>query len=504
MTPRMYRVGIIACFLVFTACSGATEDDGNNSIITNAGTSSNGSMNAGTNAGTNAAPGLEGLVINEVAAAGDPDDWAELYNGSSDPIDLTGVTYTDDIAGDPARATFADGTTVEPGGYLVIDFVDPDPGFGLGGDEEFGIFSAAGVLIDSVDWDEGDSPEGASFGRFPNGTGSFKTLATPTRGAANVDGDGETCGDGTVDAGEVCDGTALDGATCADRGFSGGQLACSADCQVFDTTACTGAPSSDVRLNEISAKGDDVIELVNTGSAAVDLDGWYVADEGYDPQDPAGTAGQRYDFPAGTTLEPGAYLALIKDTDHTFGVGGDDSIFLYRTDGTIADQTSWTDPDAEVSWCRLPDATGDFQSCPFSTFGAMNRASAVVINEVTSKGDDNIELANLSDRAIDLEGWYVADSGWDPADEAGTADQRYVFPAGTMLPASGYLNLVKDTDHTFGLGGEDAVFIYDAGDELIDETSWADGEADVSWCRKPNLTGPFVVCDNGTFGAANE
>ena len=39
--------------------------------------------------------------------------------------------------------------------------------------------------------------------------------------------------------GEECDGTKLGGATCESLGFTGGELACSAECQ-YDTSGCTG------------------------------------------------------------------------------------------------------------------------------------------------------------------------------------------------------------------------------------------------------------------------
>lgn len=46
------------------------------------------------------------------------------------------------------------------------------------------------------------------------------------------------CGDGTVDAGEQCDGQDLSGLACDDLGFAGGALACRQDCLDYDTAAC--------------------------------------------------------------------------------------------------------------------------------------------------------------------------------------------------------------------------------------------------------------------------
>ena len=48
---------------------------------------------------------------------------------------------------------------------------------------------------------------------------------------------GAACGNGTVDAAEACDGTDLNGATCAAQGFAGGTLRCASGC-TFDTSGC--------------------------------------------------------------------------------------------------------------------------------------------------------------------------------------------------------------------------------------------------------------------------
>jgi hypothetical protein len=46
------------------------------------------------------------------------------------------------------------------------------------------------------------------------------------------------CGDGSIDAGEECDGANLGGETCVSRGYDAGALACDGSCQ-FDESACT-------------------------------------------------------------------------------------------------------------------------------------------------------------------------------------------------------------------------------------------------------------------------
>ena len=126
-----------------------------------------------------------GLVINEVAAKGDPEDWFELYNLSDSDIALANFVVADDLEDAGKRVTFPPDLVIAPGEYMQIE-VDKDgwPGFALGGDEELGIWTSEGVLVDSVDWDEGDAGEGVSFARLPDGTGEFHTVV-PTPGEEN-------------------------------------------------------------------------------------------------------------------------------------------------------------------------------------------------------------------------------------------------------------------------------------------------------------------------------
>jgi hypothetical protein len=55
-------------------------------------------------------------------------------------------------------------------------------------------------------------------------------------------GSSSFCGDAALAGGELCDGANLAGESCASRGFTGGTLACAANCLTFDTSACTSAP----------------------------------------------------------------------------------------------------------------------------------------------------------------------------------------------------------------------------------------------------------------------
>jgi hypothetical protein len=58
-----------------------------------------------------------------------------------------------------------------------------------------------------------------------------------------------SCGNGRVDAGEQCDGTALNGATCMSQGFGAGTLRCRTNC-TFDTTGCPNCGNGRIDAGE--------------------------------------------------------------------------------------------------------------------------------------------------------------------------------------------------------------------------------------------------------------
>ncbi|WP_020569437.1 CotH kinase family protein [Neolewinella persica] len=139
------------------------------------------------------------LVINEFMASndatvaderGDFDDWIELYNNTSSPIDLTGY-FLSDNPDNLDKYDIPEGTVIEGNGYLII-WADED------GDEQEGLhanfkLSAGGesvllmnadtVIIDEVTY--GEIETDISYARLPNGTGDFE-FASPTFNAENT------------------------------------------------------------------------------------------------------------------------------------------------------------------------------------------------------------------------------------------------------------------------------------------------------------------------------
>ncbi|MFJ6984503.1 MULTISPECIES: lamin tail domain-containing protein [unclassified Streptomyces] len=131
----------------------------------------------------------------------------------------------------------------------------------------------------------------------------------------------------------------------------------------------SGAPASaqdqpTVRINEIESSGGspgDWIELVNTGTTAVDVSKWVVKDN---------ENSHTYKIAKNTSLAPGAFLAL--DVESSFGLGGADSARLFKADGsTLVDSYTWTDH-AATTYGRCPNGTGPFTTTTAPTKGAAN------------------------------------------------------------------------------------------------------------------------------------
>ncbi len=303
-----------------------------------------------------ALPPLALVKINEIeSSGGTPDDWIELYNPTSSPIDLSSFVIKDNQ--DDHVFVVPAGTVIAPNGYLVFD-TGSNPGqfdFGLGAPDAARLFDTFGRLVDSYAWDAHAAT--TTYGRCPNGTGAFVNTTTVTKGTAN-------------------------------------------DCTVA------------VKINEIESNGgspDDWIELYNPGSSTVDLGGYVIKDN-----DNADV----FTIPAGTTIAAKGFLVFDKGTaanQFTFGLGSGDQVRFFDPAGNLLDSYTWSSH-AVNTYGRCPDGTGAFVDTFGSTKGAANSCtnpSPLKINEVESSDGSNpdwIELYNTSGGPVDLSGFTLGDN----------------------------------------------------------------------------------------------
>ncbi|MBN2553777.1 MAG: CotH kinase family protein, partial [Spirochaetales bacterium] len=132
------------------------------------------------------------VVINELLALnsrsvsdpqGEFDDWIELYNRSDSAVDLSAMYLSDDPM-EPRKWSFPPGTTIAPGGYLVI-WADEDEdqeglhaNFRLSGWGEQLLLVDSDVrgnrVLDSIEY--GYQREDVAYGRIPDGSGDFRSV----------------------------------------------------------------------------------------------------------------------------------------------------------------------------------------------------------------------------------------------------------------------------------------------------------------------------------------
>ncbi len=144
--------------------------------------------------------------------------------------------------------------------------------------------------------------------------------------------------------------------------------------------------------------------------------------------------------------------------------------------------------------------------------GSTNRD--IVINEIMASNtksvadqdgeyDDWIELHNKSETPVNISGWGLTDNP-DNLD-------KYKFPAGTIVPAKGYLIVWADEDGkqagyhaNFKLSANgETLLLLDDKKYQVDLLSFDKQQEDVAFARVPNGTGPFVFQAH-TFNKSND
>lgn len=148
---------------------------------------------------TNSSTTAGDLVINEFMASNETtvmdtdssyDDWIEVFNNTDSDISLNGYFLSDD--GDELALWAFPDTTISANGYLIV-WVDKDDDqqglhatFKLSGSGETVYLSDTDTtIVDEISYT--DQTDDLSYGRYPNGTGSFIQM-NPTFGLENTDG----------------------------------------------------------------------------------------------------------------------------------------------------------------------------------------------------------------------------------------------------------------------------------------------------------------------------
>jgi hypothetical protein len=396
-------------------------------------------------------------------------DWVELHNSGASGVSLSGWSLSDDS--NPRKFVFPANTTIAAGGYLVVwcDTNSAAPGlhtqFALGrnGDNVF-LYDANTNRVDAVGF--GVQLTNLSIGRI---NGAW-TLTQPTPNAANVP-------------------VAL-------------------------------ASTASLTINEWLANAapgrDDWVELYNPSPAPVSLRGVYLA-----------TSNTTFQLSALSFIAGGGYLQLLADEnpganhlDFKLAAEGG-AIVLSDETGDELDRVTYTAQAQGVTQGRLPDGTVTVTSFPASPSPAASNYllnySGPFLNEVLAinqaavtnaagRTADFVELRNTNAAPFDLSGMGLSNN---PDESA-----QWIFPAGTSVPANGYLvvwfdnelpastaagGLLNTGQSLDGESGE--VWLFNSGGQPVDSVVFGFQIADLPIGRTAG--GLWTLLSSTTPGAAN-
>jgi hypothetical protein len=266
------------------------------------------------------------------------------------------------------------------------------------------------------------------------------------------------------------------------------------------TLAATATPT--LRINEVLATNTriangstypDIIELYNSGTAAIDLAGKSLSDDATTPR--------KYVFPSGTSIAAGGYLVLYADTDTTaaglhtgFALDAEgDTVALYDTTaagGTVLDSITFgfQIPDYSVARTGTNGATWALTTpTPAAANGSavtLGSLNAVKLNEWAGRisfrvDHDFIELFNSAGQPVALGGARLTD-------DATNYPSRFAFPALSFLAPGGFLPLYG-ADLPFGLDADfDGLWLLGENGAVVDTVDFVSQPADHSTGRTPD------------------
>ncbi|MBI5385163.1 MAG: lamin tail domain-containing protein [Verrucomicrobia bacterium] len=269
------------------------------------------------------------------------------------------------------------------------------------------------------------------------------------------------------------------------------------------------------------------IELFNSGTNLLSLDGFFLAGSYANPTE--------WPFPAGTLIGPGEFRVIFADGQPELSTGTvlHTSFRLSPTNGSVVlsrgqqilDYLNFANVQPGASVGARPDGQlFDRRNFYYVTPGASNNPAPVpvAINEwmasntrslvdpATGRYEDWFELFNFGSSAVDLSGCYLTDDL--------SAKTKWRIPDATVLAPRGFLMCWADNDATGTNTMGDALHVNfqlsRRGDEIglfsreglqIDAVIFGDQASDISQGRFPdgNVRGVFCFMTNATPATQN-
>lgn len=340
-------------------------------------------------------------------------EFIEIYNSAPTPEDISNYRLDGDV-----NYTFAEGTVLQPGGFLVIARKPSDI------ISNYGITNVVGPYSGSLPNDGGRI-------RVLNQSGAVMlelNYRTKPPWPVAADGSGHSLVLARPSLG-LNDPRAW---TWSDRiGGSPGRA-----------ESFTFTPLKNVVINEFLASSTgtnvDFIELYNHSNEAVDISGCYLADN----RNPLASDSRKFRIPNGTIIPPRGFVTFTQTQMGLALNSAGESIFLWDPDMTmVIDAVKFEGQDAGRSTGRYPDGADEFYPLQTPTPSAPNSqifVSDVIINEIMyapisrNSDDEYVEIYNRGTNVVDISGWRFVD-GID-----------YTFPSNTFILPGQYLVVAKN------------------------------------------------------------
>ncbi len=397
------------------------------------------------------ATGVTDIIFNEIQYApvgGDGEEFIELYNRSTESVDLTGWKI------EGIGLELPPGTVILPQDFLVVASWSPTfiAKYGSGkyvaadfkgsrlnnSGETLRLLDTGGVVIDLLTYQQ-TSWKGAHGGPSLERISYTGASDDPSNWAPS------TYPFGTPDAPNNADPTADYPPAVAISNIIINEIMYHAD-----------------TLNALKGKALDFIEIINNNNMAVDVSGLEL--NGID-----------YVFPSGTLLQANEII-VIAANPHAFSIkygfepfdtyngsldNDGESLAIIDPSGYVIDSLTYNDRNP---WDEDPDGNGPSLELlsptmdnaePLSWFrsdnlggtpGAKNSricndtAQSIVINEINYNSNNNIndpgdwvELHNPNAATVDLSGWTFYDN-----------NNEFILPSGTVLEPGSFLVLTED------------------------------------------------------------
>ncbi len=381
------------------------------------------------------------------------EEWIELYNPLDVEVDISGYVLDDITTGGTAAYTIPLGTTIPAYGFIV--FYQSTTGLALNndGDTVNYIKPDGTTIIDTYTYTS--SADDISYGRETDGASIWTTFDTPTPGASNGAGTGN------------------------------------GDLIVINEFL----PDPNTLFTE------EWIELYNPLSVDVDLSGYIL-----DDITTGGTAA--YIIPLGTVIPAFGFLVFYQSTTNLALNNDGDTVNYINPDGvTVIDSYSYTSSADDISYGRETDGSSTWVTFDTPTPGtsnviSMTNGDAVLINEFlpdpnTLWTEEWIELYNPLGEVVDVSG-YVLD------DLIGGGTSPYTIPAGTIVPAYGFVVFYQGVT---GIGlnnaGDTVNYLMPDGVTILDTFSYSSSADDISYGRETDGSSTWITFDTPTPGESN-